>query len=317
MSATDVQQIEGLKAEQTQCQALLSDEELSELFEKYGVVDKRKRKLVVRIFFWLMVFTAGEPSRRGSLLQLIGFFIGALVILYPEKEIMSLSKTAVSNRLQGVSWYLFRGVYNHLLEKYKTILGAKERKFLDRFKDAVAVDGSVIGLSRKLEKVFASVHNGKSSLKLNTKYSLKIEAVTKIQVTSGKRHDSRFAFVTKEAGLLYLIDLGYWSFKLMKKIIDVGSFFVMRLKSSCDPLITAVTQADYQHLLGKRLSEISDFLQSHTDCGQIDLTVQLSTAKKPRFQEDVRLVGLFHEGEWRFSIPSPLRVDEGKVAQSE
>ena len=172
----------------------------------------------------------------------------------------------------------------------------------------MAIDGSVIALGTRLEKVFASVHNGKSSLKLNTKYSLKIEAVTKLQVSSGRRHDSRFAFVTKEAGMLYLIDLGYWSFKLMNKIITVGSFFVMRLKRSCDPLITAVTHADYQHLVGKRLSEISDFLHAQAGCGQLDLTVRLSSAKKPRFHDEVRLVGLFHQDEWRFYVTNIFEV---------
>jgi glutamine synthetase type III len=78
---------------------------------------------------------------------------------------------------------------------------------LDQFKDAFVVDGSVIALSKRLEEVFESIHKGHASLKLNTKYSLKLAAVTKLQVTSGKRHDSRFAFVTKEANCLYLVDL--------------------------------------------------------------------------------------------------------------
>ena len=204
---------ETLKKDQITFQEILSDDELDALFIKHHVQDERQRKLLVRCFFWLMVFSAGEPSRRGSLLQLIGFFLGAIDLLSPETEVTSLSKTAVSNRLQNVSWYLFRGVYNHLLDRYKQILNAKDMKFLGRFKDAFAVDGSVISLNKQLEAVFKSVHKGQSSLKLNTKYSLKTATVTKLQVTEGKRHDSRFAFVTKTANCLYLIDLGYWSFR--------------------------------------------------------------------------------------------------------
>ena len=124
-------------------------------------------------------------------------------------------------------------------------------KFLGQFKDAFAVDGSVIALHKKLESVFKSVHKGQASLKLNTKFSLKTAAVTKLQVTNGKRHDSRFSFVTKEANCLYLVDLGYWSFRLMKKIIDAGSFFVMRLKGNCDPLIVKVAASEFQHLVGQ------------------------------------------------------------------
>ena len=256
-----------------------------------------------------MIFSAAEPSRRGSLLQLIGFFLGAIALLFPESKVTSLSKCAVSKRLTEITWYLFRGVYNHLLSRYREILAAKERKFFGRFQDVFAIDGSVIALGKKMEDVFQSVHKGKSSLKLNAKYSLKVAAVDKLQVSHGKRHDSNFSFVTREKNLLYLVDLGYWSFRLMKRIIDVGSFFVMRLKKNCDPLIVQVTETDYQHLVGKRLSEISDFLAEHISVGEIDLTVQLSQAKNPHLKDNVRLVGMFHEEQWRFYVTNIFTTD--------
>jgi len=115
---------------------------------------------------------------------------------------------AVSKRLSNVNWYLFRGVYNHLLSRYRHILKAEDNKFLKRFKEAFSIDGSVIALSKTMENVFKSVPKGKSSLKLNAKYSMKTEAVTKLQVTDGKRHDSQFRFVTQASNCLYLIDLG-------------------------------------------------------------------------------------------------------------
>lgn len=293
---------ETLQKEQIACQEILSDAELGTLFTKYHVQDERERKLVVRNFFWLMVFSAADPSRRGSLLGLIGFFLGAIALLFPETKVTSLSKTAVSKRLQGISWYLFRGVYNHLLARYQQILNSQDRQFLGQFTDAFAVDGSVIALHKNLAGVFASIHQGQASLKLNTKFSLKVAAVTKLQVTSGKRHDSRFAFVTGQRNCLYLVDLGYWSFRLMQRIIEAGSFFVMRLKRSCDPLIVAVASADLAHLVGRRLSELDEFLAAQVAVGEIDLTVQLSKAKNPSLQHDVRLVGLWHEEQWHFYV---------------
>jgi len=293
---------ESVKKDHIAFQEILTDEELAALFAKHHVKDERKRKLFVRCFFWLMVFSAGESSHRGSLLQLIGFFLGAAALLFPEAEMTTLTKNAMSKRLKEVSWYLFRGVYNHLLEKYQQQLDGRDVKYLGQFKDAFAVDGSVIALSKALEGVFDSVHQGHASLKLNTKYSLKTAAVTKLQVSDGKRHDSRFSFVTKEANCLYLVDLGYWSFRLMKKIMDAGSFFVMRLKGNCDPLIVKGTADELQHLVGRRLSELDDFLATQVAVGAIDLTVQLSKAKNPAFRENVRLVGLFHEEQWRFYV---------------
>jgi len=195
-----------------------------------------------------------------------------------------------------------------LLEQYQEKLDVREMKYLGQFKDAFAVDGSVIALCKRMESVFDSVHQGRSSLKLNTKYSLKTAVVTKLQVSDGKRHDSRFSFVTKEANCLYLVDLGYWSFRLMKKIIDAGSFFVMRLKGNCDPLIVQVANLELQHLVGRRLSEIDDFLATQVTVGTLDLTVHLSKAKNPTFKNHVRLVGLFHEEQWRFYITNIFEV---------
>jgi hypothetical protein len=280
---------------------ILSDQDLQALFSKHGIEDVRQRKLPVRHFLWLMVLSATQPAARGSLLQLIGFFLGTLPLI-AGKPVKKLSKTALSKRLGGVSWYLFRGVYNHLLEKYKNLLNFKELQILSQFKDAFAIDGSVISLCKQLEKLFASVHQGKSSLKLNTKYSLKLEAVTKLQVSTGRRHDSRFSFVTQAPQQLYLVDLGYWSFRLMKRIIDAGSFFVMRLKSSCDPLIVAVNRPEFQPFVGQRLSDMSQWLKQQAELSEIDLSVQLSSAKKPKFKEEVRLIGLLYEGQWRFYV---------------
>ncbi len=289
---------------------ILSDAELDTLFKKYKIEDIRKRKLSVHHFFWLIILSASEPAARGCILQLIGFFLGA-IILFPSQKAKigdKLSKTAVSKRLNNVSWYLFRGVYNHLLAKYRYILGATDLQFLGQFKDAFAIDGSVIKLCKQVQKLFKSIHKNKASLKLNVKYSLNLEVLTKLQVSSGKRHDARFSFVTKQDNRLYLVDLGYWSFKLMQKIIDANSFFVMRLKSSCNPLIVKVSDPQFQHLVGKRLSEIVDWLKTQTTLTEIDLIAQLSSAKKPHFTENIRLVGLLHEGIWRFYVTNIFEV---------
>ena len=299
------EQTQSMEQQYDTFQDILSDHELQALFDKYGIEDIRQRKLTVRHFFWLMVLSATQPAARGSLLQLIGFFLGTLPII-GSNPVKKLTKTALSKRLGGVSWYLFRGVYNHLLDKYKVLLDYKDLKILSQFKDAFAIDGSVISLCKQLEKLFTSVHPGKSSLKLNAKYSLKLEAVTKLQISTGRRHDSRFSFVTQATQQLYLADLGYWSFKLMKRIIEAGSFFVMRLKSSCDPLIVAVNQSQFQQFVGQRLSDLNQWLSQQTNLSEIDVKVQLSSARKPNFKHELRLIGLLYEGQWRFYVTNIL-----------
>jgi hypothetical protein len=100
----------------------------------------------------------------------------------------------LSQRLTEINWHLFRGVYT--LDRYPRILGIKEVKFLGQFQPAFAIDDSGVALSQKLEAMFQSLHHQHASLRLNTEYSLKVAAVTKLQVGPGRRHENQFSFVT-------------------------------------------------------------------------------------------------------------------------
>jgi hypothetical protein len=140
---------------------------------------------------------------------------------------------------------------------------------------------------------------------MNTKFSIVNLVVTKLQVTEGKRHDSKFRFITQAPNILYLFDLGYWSFTRFKKIADAWSFFVSRLKKSCDPLIVAVSDAKWAHLAGKLLSQIMNALK---DMKELDVRVQLAKSKNSQFKTELRLVGILHEGEWRFYVTNILKL---------
>jgi hypothetical protein len=278
--------------------AILSEDAIVEQAKEYGVEDKRKRKLDVVPFFWLMVLSAAEATPRGCLSKLVTIFC-ATFSLIPRGRVTRLSRMAISKKLSGTSWMFFRGVYNRLLKCYINALEPDDRLLLARFKDCFAVDGSIIRLNKTLEGIFKSTAKAQAALKMNTKFSIVNLAVTKLQVTEGKRHDSKFRFITQAQNILYLFDLGYWSFARFKKIADAGSFFVSRLKKSCDPLIVAVSDPKWAHLAGKRLSQIKNILK---DMKELDVQVQLAKSKNSQFKTELRLVGILHEGEWRFYV---------------
>ena len=62
-------------------------------------------------------------------------------------------------------------------------------------------------------------------------------------------------------------------------------------------------------MIGKRLSEIGYFLNTQVNAGYIDLTVTLSKAAKPRFNDKIRLVGVFYEEEWRFYVTNIFKIE--------
>ena len=283
---------------------ILSEEELKRLAEKYDIVDKRIRRLPVVTFFWLMILSVCIPGVRGGLMQLVAFFIASFCQLFPAQKALSLTRMAISKKLKAHSWFFFRAVYNRLLERYIAMLDVDDRRFLSHFRDTFAIDSSVIRVNRILEKVFASVHKGQAAIKLHTKFSIRNLVAAKVQVTESKRHDSRFRSITNEPNILYLFDLAYFAFYRFEKIIEAGSFFVSRLKSCCDPLIIAVEQKQWKHLIGKKLSRIIPLLNPETP---LDVTVKLSSAKQSKLTHDLRLVGIFHEGVWRFYITNIFR----------
>lgn len=291
--------METIEAQYQQFTDVLSEEELERLALEYGVADQRERKLPLRIFFWLIVLSAGAPTVRGALFPLVAFFVATLSKVFPQAEPVTLSKMALSLKLKQTDWFFFRRVYTDLLTRYKKQLPPSQRKHLDSFTDAFILDATTSRVHKALKKLFKSVHKEQAACKVNVKYSLKNLTPEKVQVTHGKRHDSRFRGITQQKGVLYLFDLGYWSFTRLHQIIQACSFFVCRLKSTCDPLIVHVSQKRWQSLVGRRLSEILDLLRGEE---QFDVTVTLSKAKKPRFDDQIRLVGLLHEGTWYFYL---------------
>jgi hypothetical protein len=55
--------------------AILSEDAIVKRAKEYGVEDKRKRKLTVVPFFWLMVLSAIESALLGCLSKLVAFFM--------------------------------------------------------------------------------------------------------------------------------------------------------------------------------------------------------------------------------------------------
>ena len=185
--------------------AILSEEEIEELAKEYGVGDKRKRKLAVVPLFWLMVLSAIEATPRGCLSKLVAFFTATFSLIYPGDQVTGLSRMAISKKLSGTNWMFFRGVYNKLRKCHINSLKPDDRLFFSRFKDCFAADGSIIRLNKTLEKVFESTCKSQAALKLNVKFSIVNLAVTKLQVTEGKRHDNKFRFITKDPKWAHLV----------------------------------------------------------------------------------------------------------------
>ena len=98
---------------------------------------------------------------------------------------------------------------------------------------------------------------------------------------------------TLKKGVVYIFDLGYWSYETLQKIIDRKSYFVSRVKKGCDPIICAVNGDTAHEFVGKKLSEVMKHFQGDA----IDILVKLGDIEK-----ELRIVGLLHKHEWYLYI---------------
>ena len=94
----------------------------------------------------------------------------------------------------------------------KNICQPLRKSCLFASEEAVIFDRTVTRVAAALKTCFQSVHKGQANVKLPFRFWLKNLAVNKVQATNGKRHDSHFRGITRQAEILYLFDLGYFAF---------------------------------------------------------------------------------------------------------
>jgi len=111
--------------------------------------------------------------------------------------------------------------------------------------------------------------------------------------------------------VLYIFDLGYWTYDLFDAIIERQQHFISRLRADCNPRILKV--------YGGRPEWVGQRLKAITLTGrQVDLLVNLSSAQpqNPQMRHNVRLVGQWipKDQEWHLYITSLLAWQKYPVA---
>ncbi len=272
---------------------VLSRETIAYLAKQYGAEDKRRRVLRLESFFWIMVLIHGDNMRFGMLGPAVSLFcvVATQVLGYA----VTLSRMAISKQIKRRRWEFFQAVLEHLRASYPRQVPSLLSRLAPQLKEWAVVDSTAIDLARLLKERFSSTEKGKAQVKLHVVYSALTQLPSQLKTTAQKDNDKCFKFVKKVKDVLYLFDLGYWSYPLMDQIIEVGSFFVSRLRSDCDPVIVAGGKSSWR---GKRLSEIKPQLGGQ----QLDVTVQLAKYRSNPMRHLVRLVGRKHQGQWYFYV---------------
>ncbi len=120
--------------------------------------------------------------------------------------------------------------------------------------DIIGVDGSLVTLWDGLNSVFKGTFMN-AAIKLHMATNLVTGALYWFDFTPGSTHDSK-RFPEIKVGSLYIIDLGYWSMRLLQKISSRSSFFLSRVKDKARFTVTKVVYGIGQSAVGCDLLKI-------------------------------------------------------------
>ena len=111
---------------------------------------------------------------------------------------------------------------------------------LDRFRDVMIADGTVLRLHEFLSDQFEARHEEQAGAKLHLLHNATEQTIERLDTANEKTHDSTL-FKTGPwlENRLVLFDLAYFKYRRFALIDENDGYFVSRLKLNANPLITA------------------------------------------------------------------------------
>ena len=157
---------------------------------------------------------------------------------------VKVARSAVTQRFAAGSAALLELVSIRALERMPQAAPSIDRAKLNRFREVLAQDGTVLQLSPVLEALFPATRTNvvDAAAKAHVTADLMERRIVDVTVTGergselGEVYDN-LKFVP---GGLYLFDLGYTSYDLLSLIAKSKAFVLMRLKDNANPTVVKV-----------------------------------------------------------------------------
>lgn len=108
-------------------------------------------------------------------------------------------------------------------------------------RDVRVVDASVVTLPDRAKAHFPSTNSKHGGFKITATLSVLEDLMVSAHITDARRHDRKaFELPTDLRGVLWIGDRGYSDHKLFAQIDDGRGYFLVRLKTSSMPTVTAI-----------------------------------------------------------------------------
>jgi len=221
---------------------LFPSEFLEEHAEELGVVE-RESKLQIPVLVWALVFgfAAGESRTLAGCRR-----------SYNSTADEMISPGGFYHRLTPSLAEYLRDLVEAALDEV-AIPDAIDAG-IDRFRDVMIADGTVLRLHEFLSDEFEACHEEQAGARHHLLHNATDETIEQIDVTDKKTHDSTL-FKTESwlQGRLVLFDRAYFKYRRFALIDENDSYLVSRLKDNANPVITVeLREWRGRHSLGEQ-----------------------------------------------------------------
>jgi hypothetical protein len=247
-----------------------------------GEIGFNKRKTGIKAVTFFKAFTIGIWNAHDITLDIIagkceefqdGFRIKKQSLLNRLKLGKELMKQALG---MATNFVLKNSLRNETIEVLK------------QFRDVLICDSTTISLPDKLKDTYKGMggRNAASALKIQAVYSIISHRFGKMELTSGTSSDRKYtdAIVEMLKPLeLVIFDLGYFTTKAFRDIINKGGYFVSRIKTNTLFYVESMTMEgafDKINLL-ELLKRSNDSVDTFIYIGENKLQVRLAAEKLP------------------------------------
>ncbi|TYO71086.1 putative transposase, partial [Halobacterium salinarum DSM 3754] len=231
---------------------------------------ERDRKLQIPAFVWAFVFGFAAGESR----TLAGFRR-----CYNSTADETISPGGFYQRLTPTLAEYLRDLVEHGLDEV-AVPNAVDAD-IDRFRDVMIADGTVLRLHEFLSDQFEARHEEQAGAKLHLLHNATEQTIEQLDTANEKTHDSTL-FKTGPwlENRLMLFDLAYFKYRRFALIDENDGYFVSRLKQNANPLITRELREWRGRAIpleGKQLRAVLDDL----DRKYIDVEVEVEFKRGP------------------------------------
>ena len=245
---------------------LFPSEYLKEHAEELGVVERdRKTQMPALVWSFVFGFAAGESR------TLAGFRRS-----YNATADETLSPGGFHQRLTPAFAEYLCDLVEHGIDE--VAVPDVVDTDIDRFRDVMIADGTVLRLHRFLSEEFEPRRGEQGGARLHLLHNVTDQTIERFSVTDEKAHDStEFSTGSWLKDRLVLFDQAYFKYRRFALIDENDGYFVSRLKPNANPEITAELRewrGDAIPLEGEQIQDVVDDLYREYIDVEVEATFQ-------------------------------------------